>query len=65
MQMIKRIINLDVFHFHFEAELNNYRYDSLTKDHKLRCGDHINLTEMTSKIHNAGITVMKDDSDYL
>jgi hypothetical protein len=65
MQMIKRIINLDVFHFHFEVELNNYKYDSLTKDHKLHHDGHTNLTKMTLMIHNAGITAKKDNSDYL
>ena len=65
MQKIKRIINLDVFHFSFEEELNNYMRGFLIKDHKLHCDGHINLTKTSSGIHSAEITKMKDNFGYL
>ena len=62
--MIRKIIHLDVFHFHFEVELDNCKYDFLIKVHKLRCGGRINLTKMTSKtgfllkkVTNSGIMI--------
>jgi len=65
MQMTQRIIHSDVFRFHFEEELGNYMYDFLTKDHRLHHDGHINLTKISSEIHNVGIIVMKGNSDYL
>jgi len=63
--MTQRIINLDVFHFHFVAESNNYIADFLIKVHKPLHDDHTNLTKISLKTHNAGITQMKDNSGYL
>ena len=62
-QTIQRIINLDVFHFHFGVELSNYMTDFLRKVHKLPHDDHINLIEIISEIHNAEIIVKIDIFD--
>ena len=63
--MIRKIINLDVFHFHFGVELDNCRYDFLIKVHKPHYDGRISLTEISLKIHNAGIIMMKDNSGCL
>jgi hypothetical protein len=63
--MIQKIINLDVFHFHFEVELNNYKYDFLIEGRKPLHDGHINLIRMTLEFHNAEIIMKKDNSGYL
>ena len=58
-QMNQKIIHLDVFHFSFEVELGNYKYDFLTAIHKPQHDGHTNLTKISSRIHNAEIIMMK------
>ena len=64
MQMIQKIIHLDVFRFSFGEELDNYKYYFLIIVHKLPRDDHINPIKISLKIHNAGIKVKKDNFDY-
>ena len=64
-QMIQRIINLDVFRFHFEVGLNSYRIGFLIINRKLLNDDHTNQKETSSMIHSAEIIVIKDNSDCL
>ena len=64
-RMSQKIINSDVFHFHFEVELNNYKYDFLIEDHKPLRDGRIDPIKMTLEIHNAEIIMKKDNSGYL
>ena len=63
-QKNQRIIHWDVFHFNSVAELGNYKYDFLTKVHKLLNDGHISQIRISLMIHNAEIIVMKDNSGY-